>query len=147
MKKISWGTGIVIAIIIFVAIVLVQTIYLMNQNVDLVEEDYYKKGIEYQKDIDVQKKSSELPEPVRFDFNGHYLIINFPKELSEKKLSGEILLYRPSDSGLDIKLPVSTDSLSQIIPVSNLKKGFWRVKLKWQYDGQDYYDENSFRVE
>lgn len=147
MKKISWGTGIVIAIVIFVVIVLAQTIYLMNQKVDLVEEDYYKKGIEYQKNIDVQKKSSELSEPIKFDFNGQYLIIDFPKELSEKKLSGEILLYRPSDSGLDIKLPVSTDSLSQIIPVSNLKKGFWRLKLKWQYDGQDYYDETSFRIE
>lgn len=147
MKKFSWGTGIVIAIIIFVVVVLAQTIYLMNQKVDLVEEDYYKKGIEYQKDIDVQKKSRELSEPIRFDFNGQYLIIDFPKELTEEKLSGEILLYRPSDSGLDIKLPVSTDSLSQIIPVSNLKKGFWRVKLKWQYDGQDYYDETSFRIE
>jgi hypothetical protein len=147
MKKISWGTGIVIAIIIFVVVVLAQTIYLMNQKVDLVEEDYYKKGIEYQKDIDVQKKSRELSEPIKFDFNGQYLIINFPKELSENKLSGEILLYRPSDSGLDIKLPISTDSLSQVIPVSNLKKGFWRVKLKWQYEGQDYYDETSFRVE
>lgn len=147
MKRISWGTGIVIAIIIFVVVVLAQTIYLMNQKVDLVEEDYYKKGIEYQKDIDVQKKSRELSEQIRFDFNGQYLIVDFPKELSESKLSGEILLYRPSDSGLDIKLPVSTDSLSQIIPVSNLKKGFWRVKLKWQYDGQDYYDETSFRVE
>uniref|UniRef100_A0A832G833 Cytochrome C oxidase Cbb3 n=1 Tax=Ignavibacterium album TaxID=591197 RepID=A0A832G833_9BACT len=147
MKKISWGTGIVIAIIIFVILVLAQTIYLMNQKVDLVEEDYYKKGIEYQKDIDVQKKSRELSEPIKFDFNGQYLIINFPKDLSDNKLSGEILLYRPSDSGLDIKLPISTDSLSQVIPVSNLKKGFWRVKLKWQYDGQDYYDETSFRVE
>lgn len=147
MKRISWGTGIVIAIIIFVVVVLAQTIYLMNQKVDLVEEDYYKKGIEYQKDIDVQKKSRELSEQIRFDFNGQYLIVDFPKELSESKLSGEILLYRPSDSGLDIKLPVSTDSLSQIIPVSNLKKGFWRVKLKWQYDGQDYYDETTFRIE
>lgn len=147
MKKISWGTGIVIAIIIFVVLVLVQTIYLMNQKVDLVEEDYYKKGIEYQKDIDVQKKTSELSEKVRFDFNGQYLIISFPENLSDNKISGEILFYRPSDSGLDIKLPLQTDSLSQIIPVSNLKKGFWRVKLRWQYDGQDYYDESSFRVE
>lgn len=147
MKKISWGTGIVIAIIIFVVLVLVQTIYLMNQKVDLVEEDYYKKGIEYQKDIDVQKKTSELSEQVRFDFNGQYLIISFPENLSDNKISGEILFYRPSDSGLDIKLPLQTDSLRQIIPVSNLKKGFWRVKLRWQYEGQDYYDESSFRVE
>lgn len=147
MKKISWGTGIVIAIIIFVVLVLVQTIYLMNQKVDLVEEDYYKKGIEYQKDIDVQKKTSELSEQVRFDFNGQFLIISFPENLSDNKISGEILFYRPSDSGLDIKLPLQTDSLSQIIPVSNLKKGFWRLKLRWQYDGQDYYDESSFSVE
>jgi hypothetical protein len=147
MKKISWGTGIVIAIAIFVVIVLAQTIYLMNQKVDLVEEDYYKKGIEYQKNIDVQKKSSELSEPVKFEFNGKYLTINFPKELSDDKISGEILFYRPSDSGLDIRIPLSTDSLSQIVPVSNLKKGFWRVKLNWQFDGQNYYDESSFRVE
>lgn len=147
MKKISWGTGIVIAIIIFVVLVLVQTIYLMNQKVDLVEEDYYKKGIEYQKDIDVQKKTSELTEQVRFDFNGQHLIISFPENLSDNKISGEILFYRPSDSGLDIKFPLQTDSLRQIIPVSNLKKGFWRVKLRWQYEGQDYYDESSFRVE
>lgn len=147
MKKISWGTGIVIAILIFVFVVVAQTIFLMNQKVDLVEEDYYKKGIEYQKDIDVMKKSRELSEPVRFNFTGEYFIIDFPENLSDNKISGEILFYRPSDSKLDIKFPVSTDSLTQIIPVSNLQKGFWRVKLKWQYDGQDYYDESSFRIE
>ncbi len=147
MKRISWGTGIVIAFIIFVIFSLGTTIYLMNQKVDLVEEDYYKKGIEYQKDIDVQRKSSELSEKIKFDFNGQYLVINFPVNFSDDKISGEILLYRPSDSGLDIKIPLSTDSLTQIIPVSNLTKGFWRVKLRWQYEGQDYYDESSFRVE
>ena len=147
MKRISWGTGIVIAFIIFVIFSLGTTIYLMNQKVDLVEEDYYKKGIEYQKDIDVQRKSSELSEKIKFDFNGQYLVINFPVNFSDDKISGEILLYRPSDSGLDIKIPLSTDSLTQIIPVSNLTRGFWRVKLRWQYEGQDYYDESSFRVE
>ncbi len=147
MKRISWGTGIVIAFIIFVIFSLGTTIYLMNQKVDLVEEDYYKKGIEYQKDIDVQKKSSELSEKVNFNFNGQYLTISFPDNFSDDKISGEILLYRPSDSGLDIKIPLSTDSLTQIIPVSNLTKGFWRIKLRWQYEGQDYYDESSFRVE
>lgn len=147
MKRISWGTGIVIAFIIFIIFSLGTTIYLMNQKVDLVEEDYYKKGIEYQKDIDVQKKSSELSEKVNFDFNGQYLIINFPADFSDDKISGEILLYRPSDSGLDMKFPLSTDSLTQIIPVSHLSKGFWRVKLRWQYEGQDYYNESSFRIE
>lgn len=147
MKKISWGTGIVIAIIIFVVLVLVQTIYLMSQKVDLVEEDYYKKGIEYQKDIDVQKKTNELSEKVNFNFNGHYLIINFSKNLSDTKINGEILLYRPSDSELDLKIPLSTDNLTQVIPIANLKKGFWRVKLRWQYEGQNYYNESSFLVE
>lgn len=147
MKKISWGTGIVIAIIIFVVLVLVQTIYLMSQKVDLVEEDYYKKGIEYQKDIDVQKKTNELSEKVNFNFNGQYLIINFSKNLSDTKINGEILLYRPSDSELDLKIPLSTDNLTQVIPIANLKKGFWRVKLRWQYEGQNYYNESSFLVE
>lgn len=147
MKKISWGTGIVIAIFVFVVLVLAQTIYLMNQKVDLVEEDYYKKGIEYQKNIDMQKKSRELSEPVKFDFDGKNLLITFPPELFDGRISGEIILYRPSDSGLDIRLPVSAKDLKQIIPVSNLQKGFWRVKLKWQYDDQEFYDESTIRIE
>ncbi len=147
MKRISWGTGIVIAFIIFIIFSLGTTIYLMKQKVDLVEEDYYKKGIEYQKDIDVQKKSIEFSEKVIFDLNENYLILKFPENLSDNKLSGEILLYRPSDSGLDIKLPLSTDSLTQVIPVSDLKKGFWRIKMSWQYEGQNYFNESSFRIE
>lgn len=147
MKKISWGTGIVIAFIIFIIFSLGTTIFLMNQKVDLVEEDYYKKGIEYQKNIDMQKKSGELSEPVKFDFDGKNLLISFPPELFDGRISGEIILYRPSDSGLDIRLPISTKDLKQVIPVSNLQKGFWRVKLKWQYDAQEYYDESTIRVD
>ena len=42
--KISWGTGIVIGIIVFVVISITMTIIFMTQDVSLVSDNYYEKS-------------------------------------------------------------------------------------------------------
>ncbi len=143
MKRISWGTGIVIAIVVFVILVLAQTIFLMNQKVDLVEEDYYKKGIDFQKQIDKEERSNKYSDQIEIYSDGEILLIVFPQEIQDNLVSGEILLYRPSDSSLDMKFPIQLNDKKQIIPVSSLKKGFWRVKLNWSYNNNNYYKEST----
>jgi hypothetical protein len=142
MKRISWGTGIVISIIIFVIFTLSTTIYLMNQKVDLVTEDYYKKGLDYQKQIDTEQRTEQYFEQIDVKYNGQYVIVNFPEAFNGKLVEGEILFYRPSDSNLDVKLPLKLENQQQVIPVSSLKKGFWRIKISWNYNNNKYYKES-----
>lgn len=142
MKRISWGTGIVISIIIFVIFTLATTIYLMNQQVDLVTEDYYKKGLDYQKQIDTEQRTKQYFEQIDVKYDGQFVIVNFPENFNGKLVEGEILFYRPSDSNLDIKLPIKLENQQQVIPVSALKKGFWRIKISWNYNNNNYYKES-----
>ncbi len=146
MKKISWGTGIVIAIIIFVVFTLATTVYLMNQKVDLVTEDYYKKGLEYQKQIDSEERTNQYSDQISIQSDGQFVLIDFPESIQSNQVSGEILFYRPSDSELDIKIPINLSNQKQIIPVSSLKKGFWRIKLNWSYKDKNYYKESVINL-
>jgi len=146
--KISWGTGIVIGIIIFVVISLSMTVFFMTQDVNLVTDKYYENSLEYQEEIDKQSRTKTLDEQVKINFDGTIITILFPSDYIKKNISGEIYFYRPSDSSLDFKLSllVSKEG-SQIIPVERLEKGYWRLKLNWMMDGNGYYSEKAITVE
>jgi hypothetical protein len=146
--KISWGTGIVIVIIIFMAITIATVIFMMNQDVDLVSDDYYEKGIKYQQQIDIENRSQRLKENVKMEWTGNMFEISFPEEYSNRSITGEIFFYRPSDAKKDFKLPLSLTDRNQFIPVQGLEKGLWRVQLNWNLDNKEnYYSETSFILE
>lgn len=146
--KISWGTGIVIAIVIFMAIIIATVIFMINQDVDLVSSDYYEKGIKYQEQIDMENRSQRLKDNVKMEWSGDLFEISFPDEFHDQTLSGQIFFYRPSDSKKDFRLPLNITDLKQYIPVQGLEKGLWRVKLNWNLNNKDYYySETSFILE
>jgi len=148
MKKISWGTGIVIGIIVFVVISISMTVIFMTQDVDLVADKYYENSLQYQVEIDKQSRTKSLNEQVKINFNGEVINILFPSAYLDKNISGEIYFYRPSNPSLDFKvlLLMSTEG-NQIIPVERLEKGFWRIKLNWTMDGNGYYNERAITIE
>lgn len=146
MKKISWGTGILIGIIVFVVISVSMTIIFMMQDVNLVTDTYYENSLQYQDEIDKQNRTLALNEEVIINFNGELISISFPSNYLNKKVSGEIDFYRPSDPKLDFKLPLQLVEGNQIIPVQRIQKGFWRLKLNWIMDGNGYYNEKAITI-
>lgn len=145
--KISWGTGILITILLFMAASISMTVYFMNQDVQLVTDDYYEQEIKYQQQIDRMERTDKLEENITINFNGSAVAIIFPKEFLSNNLSGELHFYRPSDSGKDFKLPLQLNSEGEhIIPVSGFQKGFWRLKLNWVMDSNEYYSEKAINI-
>lgn len=149
MKKINWnwGTGILIVIIIFLIVTISTTVFLMNQKVDLVSSDYYKKGIEHQKQIDKINRTNALNEKISVAPEAGLIRVTFPKDFTQKNYSGDIQFYRPSDSNKDFTLKLNIDSTGQqLIPTKNIDKGYWKVILNWSQDSIDYYKENAFVI-
>jgi hypothetical protein len=146
MKKISWGTGIVIGIIVFIVISISMTVIFMTQDVDLVSDNYYEKSLSYQDEIDKLSRTKSLDEQVKINFNGEIIIISVPSDYLNKEISGDIFFYRPSNPKLDFVLPLQVVEGSQIIPVERLEKGFWRIKLNWMMDGNGYYNERAITI-
>ena len=59
-KKSAWGIGIFAGYGVFIIFVLALVLYASIQDVQLVEESYYEKGLAYQDRIDRRDRANQL---------------------------------------------------------------------------------------
>jgi hypothetical protein len=119
-----------------------------SQDFSLVTEDYYKEEVEYQKQIDKKRNSAALEDKLKIEmlYNERKVRLDFPAGLTE--IHGEILFYRPSDVRQDVKFAVNLNSENyQDIWFDELQKGLWRVKVNWEANGKEYFDEKPLIIQ
>lgn len=141
-KKSLWGWGIAAVYTVFALATLGFVAFSMRQKVELVTPDYYAKEVAYEAQINRVRQTNDLATPVtcQLTADGKFVQINFPVDLSNVR--GEITLYRPSESSLDIKVAAQPDKQGvQRIAAEKLIAGAWRVKINWQADGREFYNE------
>lgn len=139
--KINWGTGIVIAFVVFIGFILFLITLMMSDTKldhELVTEEYYEKGTYYQEEIDAEKNSQLLSENIVINNTKDGLLIAFPKNLEYSKIEGTISFYRPSNKNLDFDLPIVLSSNKLLIPDNSLLEGRWGIQINWNYEGVNY---------
>ena len=139
--KINWGTGIVLAFIGFIAFILFFVLRMSlddRSNHDLVTEDYYKKELGFQDEIDAMQRTKELPFPPRVERTDSGMVIYFPENMSPEKIEGKVSLYRPSNKHLDFDFPISLSKPHLLIPDKRLLDGRWDMNVQWSYEGETY---------
>lgn len=149
MKKFNWGTGIFLAVTLFIIATLSVVSYMISLDFYLVSNNHYEEGVEYQETIDSQQRVKNLKNPVLvlFDEPTVSIKITFPKELRSDSLSGSVTFYRPNDSELDRKFKLQIDEDGrQTIPVSDFEKGRWKLTLEWKQDSLIYIDEKNIFI-
>ncbi len=140
--KFNWGTGIFIFLILFFIAIFSFVYFAFMQEVDLVEEDYYPKELNYQQHIQKRNNLKNLGEEIRLTQFNNQLTLVFPKSQNYDQIKGKILIYRPSDSGFDLKYTIELDSTNtQTINASKLLSGKYIVKVDWSYNELKYYQE------
>jgi hypothetical protein len=143
----SWGKRILFLYLGFVALVITMVTISMRQQVDLVRPDYYAKELKYQEDIDKMNNLSQLKTELICKLNANSEIeIVFPEEHRNKKIEGEVLLYKPSDAKSDKRLSIATNNGSMLIPTSAFSKGMYKVKIDWNVDGSAFYIEKVINL-
>lgn len=145
--KINWGTAIVLVFIGFITFIMYFVVR-MNTNKkyehDLVTEEYYKKELAFQKEIDAEKNARALPNDVFIKKTPIGLSITFPEEKEFQKISGVISLYRPSNKQLDFSIPINLERNTIIIPDENMIEGKWKITVDWKYEDIHYLYKKSF---
>lgn len=139
--KINWGTGIVISFILFIGFIMYMVVTMMSgdeYNHDLVTEEYYKKEIHYQEEIDAEKNSQLLSENIEVRTSSKGIEVKFPKDLKYDSIEGTISFYRPSNKKLDFTLPIKLSSNTILIPDSDIVEGKWGITIDWKYEGINY---------
>lgn len=113
----------------------------VQQREDLVSADYYEREVRYQSQLDSMNRSHAVATKtvVTFEPAGQTIVITLP-EAQAAGVTGSIHLYRPSDARLDRDLPLelAVDG-TQRVDTKKLADGLWKVRVKWNANGQDYY--------
>lgn len=140
----NWGLRIVIVYGVFIAAIMTLVILSSNQRIDLVREDYYAAELKHQDRIDDISNASALLSPITVRRIENGILLSLPSEMRSKKITGNVLFYRPSDVRLDRKLELNPDSLgSQLLSV-DLYPGIYQIQTQWNDGFKNYYSEISF---
>ncbi len=145
--KINWGTGIVIAMALFVIFILqfvFRATFYEKYDFHLVADDYYKEELNYQKEIDKEKKANSLKQNIKLVKTGNGLEIVFPSEFEYAKLKGTIKLLRPSNYKLDFKSDLKLTSNTFFIDNKYLLAGIYKITVDWSYNADRYLFKSTF---
>ncbi|GAA4272829.1 FixH family protein [Aquimarina gracilis] len=144
--KINWGTAIILVFVGFISFIMFFVIK-MNTNEkyehDLVTEEYYKKELAFQKEIDAEKNAKALENNITVKKAIEGLIITFPEVKNYQDISGTISLYRPSNKKLDFEIPIVLQDNRILIQDENMIEGRWNITIDWTHKGISYLFKES----
>ena len=140
----NWGKGLTIAIIAFMSFILYMVITLMTKgNADLVSEDYYKKEIEYEKEITALKNSENATEKVTINNKGEFIVFQFP---TTKEIDNiEIHLLRPNNDKADLTFS-EKDTKNVMIEKKKLEKGVYKASIRYNSEGQPFLQKAELNI-
>ena len=136
--KFNWGTGIFTFIIIFLLLCLAFIIFTVRQEVNLVHDDYYEKGVDYSEEMKVKQRSMKYRDAFEILHLEQYLVVDIAENLSAQIDSGSILMYRPSDKNKDIEMSVEPNAEKITFSKANLITGRYILKIQWYTDGEKF---------
>ncbi|QNL22449.1 FixH family protein [Hyphobacterium sp. CCMP332] len=142
--RMNWGNKLLISLIVFAGIMATMVTIAMRENIDLVDENYYQKEIEYQDRIDQMTNNFEAGAlEIRLDRELSSIVLKF----NDKIEHGLVHLFRPSNAGEDQKIQLLTDENGlQLISYKGLKSGLWRIKIEWSAESDEYYSEQVLNI-
>jgi nitrogen fixation protein FixH len=144
--KLSWGSRIAILYIGFVALIVFLVVGSMRQSFDLVAPDYYDQELKYQDVIDAGKNQTALSAPASVTANENTVRIVFPQEFKGKIIKGTAQFYSPVNSAWDRHFDLTTIDNSMVIARTAIQQTRYKVKISWQADGKNYYQESEINL-
>lgn len=138
----SWGWKITLLYGGFVMMMVILVVLSSQQDIPLVRKDYYEHDLKYNEHLIRMANSQKLTKnvAVKYDEPNEKITLQFPEAM--ESLSGEILVFRPSQEGIDFTLPIEKLKNNQLIfGTSEMLKGKWKLKINWKNNSTTYYKE------
>jgi hypothetical protein len=137
----NWAFAITAFYITFVVLLVSLVVYISQDKPDLVVENYYDHDLVFQQQIDKVMRTKALKEQITISNIENKVVLKYPDSL-EYPISGSILMFRPDNSKLDVKIPIQPNNeMMQIINTASFNKGLWKVKVDWTMNDTNYYNE------
>lgn len=140
----NWGTKLFIAIVLFMSLIIGFVIFSFNNDISLVEKDYYPKGQEYQQRLNEIRNASLKRDFFKIEQITDGIILKLPELQSD---TASIYFFRPSDNKLDRIYDISSNDTTFVFTKTGFKRGKYLLKVYWNSDNIGYYFERDFFYE
>ncbi len=127
----NWGKGIIIAMALFMGFILFLVVNILLQTVDLESEDYYKKEINYEKEITAMKNFNTINTRIIVFSNSEFVVFQLPEKTQITEV--EIRFFRPNNTKLD-KLFQVDGTKTYLVPKKVLEKGNYSIQLHFKHN-------------
>ena len=139
----NWGKGIIIFMASFMAFILWMVFTLMSKNTDLESEDYYKKEIEYNKEMKALSNANNAKEKVIIVDKKDYLMLQFP--IAEQIDTINVHLFRPNNEKEDKRF-IEIGTKTMMIQKSKLKKGIYTMNIQYKIGSETYLQKEEVKI-
>lgn len=141
--KINWGHKLVFFTVSFMLFVVFMVYKISTQKVDLVDKNYYEKGVRYQDEINKYTASASVKHSIDVSLSNQ--LITFKAD--NPNLTGTVYFYRAADENMDFKEPFALKDSVFTYSIAKLNKGIWHVTFEWTLDGKLMAAEKQFVME
>ncbi len=142
--KFNWGTGLFIFILVFLGLCITFMIYAFRQNINLVQEGYYEKGVDFDREKSSAERSVLFSGQINIDNINNHVVVAFPDSFMNDVRDAEILFYRPSDNHKDVTVKLTGDTL--VLPREKFIPGRYIVRISWIKNKEEFIVEKEFSV-
>jgi hypothetical protein len=131
----NWGKRIILGMGLFMGFILTLVIIMMRQKIDLVEEDYYKKELNYDQQISAQQTYASAPEKISMEIEKDSLLLYFPSTFQSEDVT--IALQCPNDKNQDLVLKAKPVN-RLVIQTEKFRKGLFICTVSGRIEGIPY---------
>ena len=151
MKKIGWGTGIVLAFIFFIAFIMFFVVTMISNKKydhDFVTQNYYEKELAFQNSKNAIEATNNSGMAVDIVASNQGVTLLFPEKINDDQaVVGMISFYRPSDQKRDFRIPLQIKDRKMHIPVEVLALGRWNVEVEYSFNGENFLSSKNILIE
>ncbi len=148
--KFHWGWAILLVYATFMTVFLFyfyRSFQELKTN-ELVTKDYYEEELAYGDVLAKKQNADSMRVPVKILQIDKGVVLEFPKYIQAKEISGGVNLYKPDNKRLDKKINLKLDENNQMkIDKANFISGRWNVNIDWKINNVPYYKEEKLTIE
>jgi len=143
----NWGYKLLFTYLTFIGLMGYLVYRSVTTNFSLVEKEYYKSELQYQKVIDGSNRANALSGKVKVLQQENAICIQLPDEMRKEEVTGTVWFYCAYDDKKDKRLDLKTDTQGvQKFDAAQFFPGNYIVKIEWNSNSNHYYSEEKLTI-
>lgn len=146
--KLNWAYVTTFIVLFFIGSVIFMVVKSFSYKVELKDDNYYEKELNFQHVIDGRQNYKDLNQAIRVKDSAQFIVIDFPTKSINANTKGELRFIKNDDQTKDVT--VGFNSLSTHYYTLNKDKfvnGFYDMEISWNTNDTAYFTNYTLFVQ